>query len=180
MVKMNLPPLLGRRDAAYEKFSADFSIDCLELTTAERRELYGKWFRLLESASRDTESVIVILSNPDTSLRERRMANLLELSLDCIAFAAGIGRFEDHVFAPDDGAINLVPAPIETKARRRLEEFLKVERDIVATMDEATRTARENILRQRDYTRKNFSAHNLARYNRAYSEFFNSPTPGDA
>ena len=89
LLKVNLPPLLGRRDAAFdiaEKLicEGDFAnCKC-------RFEVYWKISRLLKQVCRDSRQITLMLSNPDTRERERR---LLALNVMLDTLGASLANF---------------------------------------------------------------------------------------
>ena len=71
LVKMNLPPLMGRRDAAYDRAREFINRDLFALDELGRRRVYCAISSLLKSASDDTEAMLITLSSPDTELRRK-------------------------------------------------------------------------------------------------------------
>ena len=85
LIKMNLPPLLGRRDAAYDCVStliADQELFARD--EAWRQKHYGIIAGLLESAAEDTKSILRTLSSPDTASREQDLYDLIALFRDIV------------------------------------------------------------------------------------------------
>lgn len=123
MVKMNLPPLLGRRDAAYEKFEQEFSDDLIDRPRPERLEAYRRWFRLLEIAGEDTLAVIVTLSNPDTTLRERRLANHLSFLSENLAIASAMAGAEGRLLEGDEAIVHLAAGDSSARLRQLLDSY---------------------------------------------------------
>ncbi len=171
LVKMNLPPLLGRRDAVYERFTQQFSLQLLEQEPHQRFESYRGLLELLNSAVRDTDAVVVTLSNADTSLRERRLLNYFELLAETLTAAAQLVCFENRMLTREESLDGFLAGDRTGKLKRRVNVFQDSEKKIVTCVADLIEMAEDSIRRHRDYTRKNFNAHNAARYHRAFADF---------
>ena len=75
LLKMNLPPLLGRRDAAFD--IAERAICEGDFANCPSRiEAYWRISSLLKQVCQDSRQILLMLSSPDTRERERRMLAL--------------------------------------------------------------------------------------------------------
>ena len=91
LLKLNLPPLMGRRDAAFD--IAEQLVCRGDLASCEgssRFEGYWQISRLLKDSCRDSRQILLMLSNPDTRDRERRM---LAHSLMMDSLGASLANF---------------------------------------------------------------------------------------
>ena len=79
LVKMNIPPLLGRRDAACEFLREILRHDLKEQPLNSRLECYKNMLEVLEYAIVDTERVHMTLASAETSGRERRLLSFLQI-----------------------------------------------------------------------------------------------------
>ena len=75
MVKMNLPPLMGRRDAAYDAASELITGKLFPEDVARgiRVSVYNPLLELLDAVENDTRALLAMLASPDTEARERRL-----------------------------------------------------------------------------------------------------------
>ena len=153
MLKVNLPPLMGRRDAACDRaaelVAKGFSGNRDELDAL--RQLA----RLLDSARADTERIFSILSSPDTITREHRLLaffTLMSGAVENIRNLLSIGE----IFNPKHDAPALALNAARANARWLCAYFA---------------AAAPNLRRYRDYAVKNFSPDYAARYECAYREF---------
>ena len=166
LLKVNLPPLLGRRDAAFdiaEKLicEGDFAnCKC-------RFEVYWKISRLLKQVCRDSRQIMLMLSNPDTRERERRML-ALNVMLDTLgASLANFVELRDmvnkEIFRDAMTTVN------EDESNQVMASFNVEEGDLLAQMQESFRRSHWRVVRYRTYAAKSFSAVNAERYRKAYS-----------
>ena len=79
LIKMNLPPLMGRRDAAYDCAAKLFSDDLFAREEAERSRIYTIGNGLMQRAAEDTRAILRMLSSPDTESRERGILHFVLL-----------------------------------------------------------------------------------------------------
>ena len=66
--KMNLPPLMGRRDAAYDQAAGMLTGDLFAAGGELRRRSYRHIGTLLRCAAEDTNAILALLSSPDTAV----------------------------------------------------------------------------------------------------------------
>ena len=166
LLKMNLPPLLGRRDAAFdiaEKLicEGDFA-NC-----PSRFEAYWKISGLLKQVCRDSRQILLMLSNPDTRERERRM---LAFGVMLETLGASLASFfELHEMISKEIFRDAMTAMNEDEARQVVASFNGEEADLLVQMQESFKRSHWRIVRYRTYAGKSFSAGNAERYRRAYS-----------
>ena len=70
MVKQNLAPLMGRRDAAYESAYKLSQLDIFSLDNDKQAEICAALKEYIDSSIQDTETILNMLSSPDTVKRE--------------------------------------------------------------------------------------------------------------
>ena len=166
MIKMNLPPLMGRRNAAYD-CAAEVMTSVLfaeHATREERRRVCPRLLSLLETAEADTRSILAMLSSPDTEARERNQLACIEMfcsairTLFCFSEleASGFGSRSRFHAAPQSGGL----PPLDA-----------TESGIIARLHDLFVRSHERIRRYRGYAVKNFSAANAERHARAYRAY---------
>lgn len=165
LLKMNLPPLLGRRDAAFdiaEKLicEGDFA-GC-----PSRFEAYWKISGLLKRVCLDSRQILLMLSNPDTRERERRM---LALSVMLDTLGASLANFFElremvnkEIFRDAMSTMN------EDESKRIVASFNVEEKDLLGQMQESFKRSHWRVVRYRTYAGKSFSSGNAERYRKAY------------
>ena len=166
LVKLNFPPLLGRRDAAYDH--ACLLIADQELFSRDeawRRKHYSTIRGLLESASDDTHSILQMLSSPDTARREQELHELITFLLDIVRSLGEFVRVGNIALADDSPAAIHFGIRYTDTDRARGERLLsEVEISSVSQLRICCTRALPKITRYREYTTKNFSKPNLSRY----------------
>lgn len=170
LVKMNLPPLMGRRDAAYDRAAQLIQADLFAGTEETRAKTYVEISALLAQASEDTRAVLRTLSSPDT---ERREKNFLKL----ILMLENISRLLENLVLLEEGLFrNLGSTPLsDFDVRRGDAEIARNERTLTETEINLANQMRSyfdrasiKVNRYREYTTKNFSKSNALRYRKAY------------
>lgn len=169
LVKMNLPPLMGRRDAAYDAASELMtgSLFPENVAAARRVASYIPLLNLLEAAERDTRSLLAVLSSPDTEARERRQLAYLTMLKSAVMALRSFAELEAWGFGTvREGGTE--PGTVAVPGAAGDVPLLETERTIINQLKNFFERSRTQILRYRDYAGKNFSTANAERYNRAY------------
>ena len=167
LVKRNLSPSMGRRDAAIDQIR--IPEDLFARPAEERCAEYRRWGLLLESAGNDTTAVLRMLSSPDTRRREGRMASMLTVFQE---MAAALFCMADSQVRLAENRPEGCPGDMGNALPRCESMLLNEFREIIT----ATRPALD---RYREYTVKSFGPENLQRYRKAYDEnSFHVRTPG--
>ena len=173
LVKLNFPPLLGRRDAAYDHV-------CILIAEQElfgrdeawRRRHYSTIRGLLESASDDTRAILQMLSSPDTARREQELYELITLLLDIVRCLGEFVRIGNMVLADENPAATHFGVHYTDTERARGERLLsEVEISSVNQLRVCCTRALPKVTRYREYTAKNFSKPNLSRYRKSYDAY---------
>ena len=74
LCKLNLSPLMGRRDAAFDSVGVIGSPAMLKCSDSERLAIYRQAMEQLESAIADCSRIAAAMSSTDSLRRERRHA----------------------------------------------------------------------------------------------------------
>ena len=150
LLRLNLAPVMGRRDAAYD--AAAEAVDA-GLTPANAPEL----LRIAAGVERDSCELLGMLSSPATIEREesmlahvRKVLCLLQL-LECWRGAAGTPKEED----PAESAWDPAMLPVV----RKISDLLLY--------------AGPHVKRYRSYASKSSSASHAERYRKSYSFYLN-------
>ena len=166
LVRMNIPPLLGRRDAACEFLREMLKHDLKELPLKNRLASYRNMLEVLEYAIIDTERVKMTLASAETSGRENRLYTFLVIMRDLLssAFAmaeANVSFSEENpdlaYFLGKSGRMSRYAASGRDAEMRSL--------NLALDLSVAASTKFEVYC---DYNRKSFSAANSERYNEAF------------
>ena len=167
LVKMNLPPLMGRRDAAFERIVESSGSDIFARPAGERNQLYRRMTELASVIIADTETILGMLSSPDTEARERRVLQFWLLIRELALTLEMMTRVSEKLFHPvPDLTVELPePSPRDEKL------VSETEISLVNQIRELFESARPQLERYRSYARNSFSKSNAERYNKAYKEY---------
>jgi len=172
IIKMNLPPLMGRRDAAYDRIGELISGDVFALDIKERNKIYQELYLLLRLAGDDTKSIILMLSSPDTQSREKKFLTYILVLISIAQMLGSCGDVENNFLNKDD----LLPADYAVEfSDNELARNEKILSESQINMVNLLRTyfdrSNAKVLRYREYANKSFSKSNLARYHKAYESY---------
>ena len=173
LVKLNFPPLLGRRDAAYDHVCMLIGNEELfGRDEAWRRKHYSTIKGLLESAADDTRAILQTLSSPDTARREQELYDLITLLLDIVGCLGEFVRVGNMVLADTSPAATHFGIRYSDTDRARGERLLsEVEISSVSQLRVCCTRGLPKIARYREYTVKNLSKSNLSRYRKSYEAY---------
>ena len=173
LIKMNLPPLLGRRDAAYDCVStliADQELFARD--EAWRQKHYGIIAGLLESAAEDTKSILRTLSSPDTASREQDLYDLIALFRDIVQVLEDFTRLGSAVLNEEHPTFKRFGIRYTDAERLRGDRLVSdVELSTVNQLRVSCSRALPTITRSREYTAKSFSKPYASRYQKAYDAY---------
>lgn len=170
LVKMNLPPLMGRRDAAYDRASRLIQEDIFAGDEQSRRRIYGEINGLLTLAADDTRAILQTLSSPDTEKREKKLLKLILMLLNISQLLESIVHLQAGLFR------NTGNTPLwDFDVRRGDAELARNEKNLSETEINLANQMRsyfdrtsDKIRRYREYTIKSFSKSNFQRYRKAF------------
>lgn len=171
MVKLNMPPLMGRRDAAFDLAEELIQSDFFALDDLARENVYRKMAELLDIAVRDTRSILFTLSSPDTELREQWILGFLvmlrdiSLTLGCVS---NVGR---NLFSSENPVLVELGGIDAEKNSENERAVSSAQIQISRRMRELAEAGKEKILRYRGYAGKSFSSYNANRYHSSYEEY---------
>ena len=169
LVKQNLAPLMGRRDAAYESAYKLSQLDIFSFDTDKQAEICAALKECIDSSIQDTETILNMLSSPDTVKREQNYLILL------FAINRLISVWADLILARDhwrDNAESLSHwSDNATLSVLRLDEDMlgDCEIAVVNRVRNIFQGAQKGILRYRSYMTKSFSGNYLERYTKAFT-----------
>ena len=99
---MNLPPLMGRRDAAYDEAAKMLTDDFFSVGGESRRRSYRRIGALLRCAEEDTHAILALLSSPDTMVRERKLLAFFNMLAKTVTALEWFVELEATVFSDGD------------------------------------------------------------------------------
>ena len=167
MIKMNLPPLMGRRDASYDCAAEAMTAVLFSEHSSreERRRICPRLLQLLETAEADTKAILAMLSSPDTEARERNQLACIEMFCSAVRTLYCFAELEARGFDSSRSRFH------RTAENTGLPPLDATESGIVARLHDLFLRSHERIRRYRGYAAKNFSAANAERHARAYRAY---------
>jgi len=171
LVLMNIPPLMGRRDAAYDRAEQLLGDNLLSHHDQERKEIYLKAVAMLEITIRDTEAIVTALYQDDKGFKETKFLRYLVVLKNTVQAANDLVEHELSLFKEEDMLSEFIGNDISGQLRKTDEIFSESEMSIAQCVAELQTISRAQITRYREYSKKSFSRRNLERYNKAFSEF---------
>ena len=153
VLRVNLPFLMGRRDAAFDRFYTLF-MDCLSKGGNELVACCSQLQKLAESLLSDCRKISKLMSSTDSIHREKTLSELFllmyqRLQLFCECFAS-----------------TSKSADCETA-----DEMDAVYRLLLAKLPKEAETVHYKIMRYREYAAQSFSEGNAKRYGVAYDYY---------
>ena len=166
LVKMNIPPLLGRRDAACEFLRELLKHELKEMPLLERLKCYKLMLEILEYAIIDTESVHMILVSAETAGREKRLHTFLTVMRDLMSSACAMAE-ANAVFKEENPELAYFLGKSSKMARYAASGHDVEMRSLNLALDLSVAAAAKYEV-YCDYNRKSFSSANSERYREAF------------
>ena len=171
LCKLNLPPLMGRRDAAFDSVAALGTSEILKFSEVERLAIYRQAIELLESAKQDCGRIASAMTSPDSLRRERSLADFLEAMRCHLTVMVDAVQLGNQVM----NGVVISGGLIEAPSASDIAESEMICRDTEAGFTGRFRNMIERvqvrIIRYREYARRSFSPENAERYNCAYDYY---------
>lgn len=170
LVKMNIPPLLGRRDAACEFLRKLLRHELKELPLQKRLESYRNMLNVLEYAIIDTERVKMTLSSAETAGRENRLLAFMLVMRDLLSSACAMAEAY-AAFVGENPELGYFLGKSNRMARYAASGKDAEMRSLNLALDlSVAATAKYQVYC--DYNRKSFSSANEARYKEAFDLYY--------
>ncbi|MDR0932929.1 MAG: hypothetical protein LBM70_07930 [Victivallales bacterium] len=170
LIKINLPPLLGRRDAAYDQASR--LVENQELFAhdeAYRQTHYETIAGLFAIAADDTKSILMMLSSPDTASREKGFYELILLLQNIVEVLRDFTKLGGTVLPDENPTLKHFGIVLSDTERVRGEQIVsEIEISTVNQLRLYCARSLPKITRYREYTAKSFSKPYASRYQKAY------------
>ncbi len=171
LVKMNLSPLMGRRDAAIDRACETIREEVFAMTREKRQATYAAIARMLRDAIDDTNAILQTLTSPDTESRERQLLLSWELLLDVLTAMQALNKLDLKIFSGDNDSVPRFLAESPMTPARNESLLNEGEITLVTEFRELCDELGQRLERYREYARKSFSKSNADRYAKAYEEY---------
>lgn len=169
LVKMNIPPLLGRRDAACEFLRELLKHELKEMPLDDRLKYYKHMLEILEYAIIDTESVQMTLASAETAGREKRLHTFLAIMRDLLSSACAMAE-ASVAFSGENSELGYFLGKSGRLARYAASGRDAEMRSLNMALDLSV-AASAKFEMYRDYNRKSFSSANSDRYQEAFDHY---------
>lgn len=166
LVKMNIPPLLGRRDAACDFLRELLKFELKELPLKERLECYENMLEVLEYAIIDTKRVKDTLASAETAGRENRLLCFLEVLRDLLGAACAMAK-ANIAFSGENPELGYFLGK-GTRMNRYAASGRDAEMRSLNLALDLSVAATAKYQMYCDYNRKSFSSANSERYREAF------------
>ena len=166
LVKMNIPPLLGRRDAACDFLRELLKHELKELSLKDRLKMYRNMLEVLEYAIIDTERVKMTLASAETAGRENRLHAFLLVMRNLLSSACAMAE-SNTAFVGENPELGYFLGKSNRMSRYAASGRDAEMRSLNLALDlSVAATAKYQVYC--DYNRKSFSSTNGARYQEAF------------
>ncbi len=171
LVKMNVAPLMGRRDAAYDCLESLLSGEIFTNSDIERKNIYDKAVKLLDKALKDTHDIVVALDKQKRIDQERSFISFLELLHSIIEAAGNLVDYELSLYNSENSVNKFLGSVVEGQLRETDDIISDSEMTIVQSINGLFETTRNQLNKLREYSRRGFSRHNGAKYKKSLAEY---------
>ena len=173
VLKANLAPLMGRRDAAFDRVAFFIESDIHVPPGEKRLAAYRRVARLLELALEDCDQIISGLSSQDTISREKLLRSFI-FTLHASAVTLGDFAALRNVLGTDAReAIEEFDADNENLRLTESEKMLgSTEENLLELMRRLFAATRPRLARYREYAQKSFSPVYAEKYAVSYRSYF--------
>ncbi|MBE6393141.1 MAG: hypothetical protein E7044_03695 [Lentisphaerae bacterium] len=173
VLKLNIAPLMGRRDAAVDRAADSFGADIFSLPEEKRIAHYIRISRLLELAMNDCDAIISGLSSQDTITREKRLRAFLSMLRDMIVTIKASTVLENVILLEGSEVFRELSVEVTGKQLAESEQVLcGTEINLVNRLRDFFARTLPRLNRYREYARKNFSRVYADKYSVSYRSYF--------
>ena len=171
LVKMNIAPLTGRRDAAYDRVETLLSGELFTNSDIERKKIYETAIQLLDTVLKDTQDILVALDKKKRIEQEKSFISFLELLHSIIDAAGNLVDYELSLYNTENSVNKFLGSVVEDKLRETDDIISESEMTIVQSINGLFEITRNQLDKLREYSRRGFSRHNAAKYKKSLAEY---------
>ncbi len=166
---MNIPALMGRRDAAYDRAIELLEQDIFIHYEDERQIIYETIMELFEVCIENTKAIIIPSKEKDTI---GTVLQYLILLNDTIVSASALVKHEMMLSEDVTSISSFIGKKIQSQFRAEDEIFSASEMNILHSGRDLVEIAAPAIKKYRQARKRAFSKGSLDRYNKSFKEFF--------
>ena len=173
ILKLNIAPVMGRRDAAVDRAADFIGSDLFSLHEEVRLNLYSRIERLLELALEDCDTIISGLSSQDTLNRERSLKAFISMLHNMVVTIRDFAGLENVILTGNHDFLRDLAAAQSAARLAESEKMLTgTEINLVNRFREFFTRTTPRLQRYREYARKSFSPVYAEKYAVAYRSYF--------
>lgn len=171
LVKMNIAPLMGRRDAAYDRVAALLGGELFTNSDIERKNIYETAVKLLDTVLKDTQDILVALDSEKRIEQEKSFICFIELLRSIIGAASNLVDYELSLYNTENTVNKFLGSVIEGQLRETDDIISENEMTIVQSIKGLFEITHDQLNKLREYSRRGFSRHNAVKYKKSLAEY---------
>lgn len=171
LVKMNIAPLMGRRDAAYDRVETLLADELFTNSDIERKKIYDKVEKLLDTVLKDTQDILVALDSEERIEQEKSFVCFLELLYSIIEAAGNLVDYELSLYNTENTVNKFLGSVLEGQLRETDDIISDSEITIVQSINGLFEITRDQLDKLREYSRRSFSRHDAVKYKKSLAEY---------
>ncbi len=171
LVTMNNPPMMARRDAAYDRAAKLLRDNVFSKSEAERSGLYLDILKLMDIAMENTKLILLPAKKGQKTAEQEPMLDYLRLLRDTVSAAKTL-VFHELLLSSGEKQLSAFLGPQIIEQFHGADDiFSDSEMNIYHCVIELLDSAEPAVLRYREHRRRAFDKSDLDRYNKAFAEF---------
>lgn len=173
VLKLNIAPLMGRRDAAIDRAADFLGTDMFSLREDRRLKHYGHICRLLELAMNDCDLIISGLSSQDTLNREKRLRAFISMLYSMCLTIKDSTMLENVILSESTDVFRGLSVEFAGSQLTESEKVLSgTEINLVNRLRDFFARTQPRLTRYREYAKKSFSPVYAEKYSVSYRSYF--------
>ena len=171
LVKMNIAPLMGRRDAAYDRVEALFAEELFTYSDLDRKKIYETAVKLLDTVLKDSQDILIALDKKKRIEQEKSFICFLELLNSIIEAASNLVDYELSLYNTENTVNKFWGSVVEGQLRETDDIISDSEMSIVQSINGLFEITRTQLNKLREYSRRGFARSIAAKYKKSFAEY---------
>ena len=151
LVKMNIAPLMGRRDAAYDRVETLLADKLFTYSDIDRKKIYETAMKLLDTVLKDSQEILIALDKKKRIEQETSFICFLELLHSVIEAASNLVDYELSLYNKESTGNKFLGSVIEGQLRETDDIISDSEMTIVQSINGLFKTTRTQLNKLREY-----------------------------
>lgn len=171
LLKMNIAPIMARRDASLDIAEALVLNGRLEqLGGCDRRDGYWQIVKHLQQAAESSAELLMLFNSPDTRRREQLFLEHLQMLHSLGVSLANFFELRGMMLCNEkkNDSAEVIKTMDENETARISTMITGVEHDLFTQLNDCFQHSRHKVIRYRGYVEKSFSMENARRYKLSY------------